>query len=348
MKHKLLIPLLIMATSVCSAASYTVDKQLRQRFDNVSTAGEMDINSKYGNVNVSQWDRPYAEVTVDISATARNEADARRLLDRITVSFREQGASAYASTEIKSGNGGKNENFEITYQVNIPAGMKMVLDVKYGNVRMGELDGKLDAEIKYGNINVDELKSKDNYVGIKYGNITVANAPRLELDMGYGNLSAGNLGILEINSKYSNIKAGYIGGLDIEGSSYDNYNIGEAVSVRASAGSSELKLGVLHKSLYLPGVKYGNVNVDKVLPGFEQIVVNASYSGVKIAFAEPVFGYELNSRYGSISIKDMDAVNRVEMNGDTSVERTGNAGGYSGNPNVKISVSYGNIELRGR
>ncbi|MCD8173357.1 MAG: DUF4097 domain-containing protein [Alistipes sp.] len=343
MKNILITPLLLLVSAL-GARGAELEKTINQRFERATTAGSMNIDASYSDINVIQWDRAYAEITVTVTAKARNAQNAQRLLDAIDVRFTETGNSASAKTDIRN-SGGRNENFEITFDVSIPAGMKFEVDCKYGNVRLGDHDGDLDATVKYDNLNTGNLSSRSNHIDVKYGNVSLADAQEANLTLGYGNFTGGAIARMVADTKYSNVKADYIGELDLRGSGYDKYEIGEAVTVHSRSGSSDMWIGKLHKKITLPGVKYGNVEIDRVEAGFEFIEITASYSNVRIRFADASFEYELKSKYGRLSVDGIQATTRRQITDQSYSEMIGTAG--SGGPTVKVTANYGNVQLWG-
>ncbi|MCC8020344.1 MAG: DUF4097 domain-containing protein [Rikenellaceae bacterium] len=336
-------PLLLLFCAL-TAHGAELEKTLNHRFDRATAAGTMSIDASYSDINVIQWNRAYAEVTVTVTAKARNTQNAQRMLDAIDVLFSETGNSASARTDIRN-TSSRNDSYEIRFDVSIPAGMKFEVDCKYGNVRLDDHDGDLDATLKYGNLVTGHLASSDNLIDVKYGNVTVSDAQDVQLTLGYGNFSGGTIEALDADTKYSNIRADYVGTLYLSGSRYDKYEIGEAVTVDAPSGSSDMRIRKLYKSIRLSGAKYGNVVIDRVEAGFESIEITASYSNVKIKFADPSFDYELKAKYGRLSLSDMEATTRRQITDHSYSEMVGTAG--SGGPTVEVTASYGNVQLSG-
>ncbi|MCD8073296.1 MAG: hypothetical protein LUE10_09110, partial [Alistipes sp.] len=329
MKNFLILSAISLALSLTAYGSVTETKVITHRFQNEGAASKMSVDSRYGNVNVTQADQDYIDVRVEIKATARKKEDAYRVLSDINVSFSGKGTSCSAVTSIRSRRSG--QSFEIIYTVTIPRGAAFNVKNIYGNVSAGSLDGTFTADIKYGNINAGELNGSGNRIDVKYGNVTLENTPQLTVSMAYGNLKAINIANLSIDTKYSNMSFAYVGMCKISGSAYDTYNIEKVHTISSSSGTSGINIGTLIKSINLPSVKYGNVTIKKVEPGFDKIYINSAYAKVRIDFVQPSFWYELYAKYGNVRLDDLQHQNKSELRGYTDVKLEGSAGGGTEN-----------------
>ncbi|MCC8035238.1 MAG: hypothetical protein LIO77_04800 [Rikenellaceae bacterium] len=343
MKKFLIFSIVALTFSSTLYGSVTERKVISHRFPNEGAASKLSVDSQYGNVNVTQANQDYIDVRVEIKATARKKEDAQRVLNNIEISFSGRGTSCQAATRLKSDRRG-NTNFEIEYTVTLPKGASLDVVNKYGNISAGSLDGRFTADVKYGNINAGELNGSGNKIDIKYGNVSLDNTPQLQLVMGYGNFKAINIADLACNTKYSNINIGYVGNCRISGSAYDNYNIDKVHTLKSSSGTSGITIGTLIKSINLPSVKYGNVTIKKVEPGFENININSAYAAVRIDFENPSFQYELYAKYGNVRLDDLQHQNKTELRGYTDVKLEGITGGGT-DRKIKVTSSYGDVIL---
>lgn len=350
-KTVIILPLILLISVWGLQARNGSEKHISHTFHNLKSDGTISIDTHYTQVRIDYWDRNYAEVTVDVKVTDTNDARAQRMLDNINVDFTESGGNGFIKTSVKFENSnGRGHSFEIHCTVNVPRGMALNVKNRYGNVDAGDIDGKLSANIKYGNLSAGQVSAAAGSIDIQYGNVDIGGAPQLRLSIAYGNFNAEKIDLLTVSSKYSTLNIAKVDALQIQGSAYDTYKLREATTVDARSGTAGITIGKLHKSIYLPGVKYGNVVIDQVMQGFESIEIKAAYSSVKVGFdTSSAFGYDLRTRYGSISVVGLNSVNRIyKSDPGRSAEFIGGVNGYSGSKTaVTVSVSYGNIEFRG-
>ena len=79
---------LIITTILCSGyTSYTQEiltKNIKKTFD-ITNAGELLVDNKYGNISFTGWDKNKVAVTIDIKVTHKKKETAKTLLERIKV-----------------------------------------------------------------------------------------------------------------------------------------------------------------------------------------------------------------------------------------------------------------------
>lgn len=367
------------------ANNYEAKRTITKSFE--ATKGyTLLVEHKYGNINVQTWSKNevYFEIKMIITSSTQKKAD--ELLSNIDVKFEQMGKQIKAQTVFQNNLQCNNCGMTLEYSIMVPKGMDYIFDNKYGNILLGDADGNTDITVKYGNLFVKNFLGDNNIINVKYGNFECENSINNHannIDVKYGSVKinkltgnknvlnigyAGNIEIketndLEIDVKYSKLNIGTANELKIESgytntsitkvkklnlsSKYENYNIGEIDELNAEYAYTNVSIGKLNKVLKISEIKYGKLNIDDVLPTFELINVDASYTNVKIRF-DPKASYnvDLYTKYSTIEVPSGSKTNRTEPD-KNSIQVKGIVGNNSSpKANVNITNKYNGIYLK--
>lgn len=315
----------------------------------------LEINNRYGDVNISSWDKNQIVIDVKVTVELPNKERAEKLLGYIDVQFTENGNLIMARTVIDdkfsfSGWGGESKKFSIDYNVKMPAGTALTLSNRYGNTKINELTGLVNLDIKYGNLSAGKLTRENekpwSSLNLAYGKGTIDEAGWMTLNIRYtGNLDITKSTALLLDSKYSKLSLGETSSVVGE-SKYDNIRIGSIRNLDLDNGYSDVKIGTLTTKLRYEG-SYGSFSVENIPADFESIDLETRYMGVKLGIAENA-SYELDShvRYGGLKYNEDNFKFERRIIENNSTEIAGVVGkDESPKSKVKVVASYGSVRL---
>ena len=315
----------------------------------------MEINNRYGEVNISSWEKNQIVIDVNVTVELPNKEKAEKLIGHIDVQFSENGNTILAKTVIDdkfsfSGWGGDSKKFSIDFNVKMPAGTALTLSNRYGNTKINELTGLVNLDIKYGNLTAGKLTRENekpwSSLNLAYGKGTIDETGWMTLNLRYtGNLEITKSTALLIDSKYSKLSLGETSSVVGE-SKYDNIRIVSIKNLDLDNGYSDVNIGTLATKLRYEG-SYGSFSIESIPAEFESIDVASRYMGVKLGIAENA-SYELDShiRYGGLKYNEdnFKADRRIIENNSTEI--AGIVGKQdSPSAKVKIEASYGSVRL---
>ncbi len=338
--------------------TYCQDSKAKKEYNKeyeVSSLTKLEIQNKFGNVDVNNWDRNTISINVEILAEAGSRERSMRILDGINIDFSVQNNTIKAITNFNSDinrgvldnmNQG-NKQIEVNYTVNMPSDVPLNLYNKYGNIFINELLSTSNIEIKYGKIKINRFMHPDNKpmssLTMAYSNGTMEECRWLKLDIKYSKLEITKSRALIIMSKYSKI---YIdeGSSIVSESKYDTYVIGKLANFVTSSGYSNFKFDEVTKKIIVE-TAYSDLKANYIPAGFEEIRIENKYGNYRLGFdAEASYRIEGEAKYAKIIFPDNNRVNTVNENNEMRVE------GIIGNdaqPSSKVNIStkYGNIRL---
>jgi hypothetical protein len=161
--------ILLVMTLVFPAKTYAKDarpynKTIKREFE-IHPEGTTSLVNKYGRMDIKTWDKNRVKVEVRIQVKASSESSAQKVFDRIDINFTNSEKLVKAVTFIepkrKTWWGGKRSreklDYSINYEVYLPSTNKLQLHHRYGEVFVGDMEGKVDLIIKYANLKVESV-----------------------------------------------------------------------------------------------------------------------------------------------------------------------------------------------
>lgn len=309
----------------------------------VNSNAELRINNKYGNVNLSTWDKNQIEFHIEIKVDGKNAEKVRERINGITVEFNANSNLVSAETIIKSIKNSNNTNITIHYFVKLPKSNSIDITNKYGNISLDALKGSSAINLSYGNMNFGKLENPLNTLDLDY--VTSAQIDFVKsanVTMDYSKINLGKSEVINLNADYSDVNISEIGDL-VANMDYGNLFIENGGSVSSVTDYSNIKIGTIHKSFVYSG-SYGSIAINQVKKGFNKISIGADYSDVSIGIDSGA-SYTItgNFKYGGLDFPShVNMSKQIEKSVVKSYE--GKAG--NGAAEVLINMNYGSAKIR--
>jgi hypothetical protein len=328
--------------------SKTVQKEF-----SVSANNSLEINNKYGDVHIQNWDQNSFKIVVKITVDVKDKKQADQLLEMLNIVFVQEGDRISATTKISEdfgkshgwfGNSGKK--FSINYTVNMPKNNQLKVSNKYGSIFIDEMRGLVDIDLKYGDMNINKLTRGDekpmNQINIAYAKANITECNWLKLQVSYSKIDIDRSKALILVSKYSKGHLGRTSSL-VGDNSYDNYQLSDLANLVIDGKYSNFQINSIAKKINV-NIKYTDIKVNMVPKSFENIEVNNQYGKVNIGI-EPGASYRLDgtAKYTNIDYPSDNArLNRISENTRLTVNGTI---GNDPKASVKVNTEYGGVKL---
>lgn len=301
------------------------------------------IENRYGDVHIESWNKKQAKIEVVVLVKNKRREKADKVFETVEIIFGQNENEVSATTEL---NGAlSNVDFEINYNVKMPATTDLTLLNKYGSVYADKLLGYTDLTVKYGAFKINTIKSpaeKNSQLFFAYSKGSVQNADNLSVGIKYSSFDLGQVDKLLMVSKYSKINIENVKKLKVE-SSYDTpFGVGTVDDMEGIAKYSNLEIKQLNTKLELDA-KYSDINIVQTSADFSNIKMEIKYGKAKLSIS-PKASYNLDAllEYGSIHFPESEKIKYIK---DDFEERiTGTVGE---NPRAKVFIrsKYANIDL---
>lgn len=323
---------------------------------------KINLSNQYGSITIRTWDRNEIKVDADLSAYAKTENEAQRLLDDVSISANKIGDLVSYKTEMVSKNRSWGSNVKngktiwrrevkINYTVYMPVVNALTASQQYGNILMGDFSGPTAIKIQYGNLTAGNLNNVNNYLSIQYGKGDIKNMGGADIKHQYGNgLTIGTISnTLNLNAQYTAVKIAAVKGA---GTVKHQYGAGTTIGtvtgdLNVNTQYCTIKIGNLQGNL-ISKAQYGTVIIDGI-EADRHLDIDAQYTSVNLSFAQNYNSdFSISTSYGSFKY-GANVTARIlgdgEKNNSSSKKYAGQIG-KGGLSRVIVKSSYGAVTFK--
>jgi len=316
---------------------------------------ELEISNKHGDVVVENWDKDSISVHIEIRVESDKLKRVQDLLDNIDVHISESSDYLSISTEWGTDAVGVKmdimrmigkQSVSVDYFVKVPQGIEIEIDNRFGNVLLGDVDGKLKLDVAYGNINARNVKNGKKIV-IQYGKLKIKNIEEADIKANFSDVYIDKAIELDLDCSSSDVELEEIKKLNLKSRGGD-IEIEEVEELIIFSKLSDIEIEELTKSIS-GSVKYGSFEVEKIVSSFSGITLNAGYIDVELTFESAVaFNYNVLLEAGKSFLIPSDGNTldketedkKEEMHRYEGVFATIPIGGKPASVNITSKASY--------
>ena len=318
----------------------------------VHSNATVDIDNKYGDINITTWNKNRVEITVVITVKGSNEDTVERRLRSIDVEFNATSDWVSAKTIIKKNRrswsfwgSNRNSSFQITYFIKMPVTNNVVLDNDYGSIVLNELNGSADINCDYGKITIGELNHKDNVINLDYCSRSTINFMKSGIiDVDYSKLTVDKTATVKVNSDYSTLHFNNANTITFN-SDYGSITIENADNITGNTDYVSVRLGTISKNLNLKA-DYGSIRIKEIAKGFENIDITGKYTSIKIGTsAHNSFDFILDLSYAGFKYNKDHVDLRKDIQKSSKKHFEGSYGKGTSSSKLTIKSQYGSVSL---
>jgi hypothetical protein len=314
LKYKILtLAALMLATMAANAGMIEKKRMVRKSFA-VNKNTSVELNSKYGTINVSNWDKDSVAFRIEIIGKSNSEGFSQEMIEDTEVRFSANDAFIVMNTEFKdegaqlvttlnkvtkSLGGGSKSEVLVNINVMIPEWCSIDVEHKFGDVIMSSRSSKVIVNTSYCDVKMGELTGYTD-LNVKFGDLNIQTVKRLNLDCEYADVVIFKAENADIDSKGSKLNIHEIGKLRAR-TKRDDFTIYKAGSVNADGSYSDVVITDLSGSINFNG-KFGDITVHNVEATFTQITMNCERSNANLSFDSSCnFSLDLNLEMGDLT-----------------------------------------------
>lgn len=284
----------LMPGNFVSAQDPTSKSSVRRSFP-VTMETTLEIENKYGKIQLATWDKDSVAIEVDIFLTESSSSKLRKLKEDIQIDFTGTREYIVAKTVIESESGrlaselksigntisGSNKRVEINYMVHLPSHVDVVLNNKFGDIYTDDLDGQADITLSNGVLMANRL-SGNATLSLSFANGMIKSLGSANLKLSYSDLVLNEVSQLDLVSKSSRLNVDSVNVLRID-SRRDKLYFKHVEFFYGSSNFTQVWVyDFLRESdLYM---KYGELTIEHVLPDFSKIYVESDYTDLSLYF----------------------------------------------------------------
>ena len=215
-----------------------------------------------------------------ITVTARNQEDADRQFEQISIDFTNSASAVSAVTNFDGRRGGGKGVTSIDYSINLPVTVNLDVTNKFGDIYLNELQGKCKVNLGYGNFDANKLLNSDNLIDIKFSKASVNWMKGTVAYLKYSEMKVGYSGSMLLDTKFSDLNAEKIIVLkfNFEGG---RMSIDNCSAIEGKSKFSDLDIRYVEQSLVLD-IQYGSCNVREMPATFSTVNIRNKYGNVSV------------------------------------------------------------------
>ncbi len=293
---RLLLLLALLTGTAVSAQDHKSKLNLSREFP-VTRETTLEIQNKYGKIQVVSWEKDLVQIDVEIRVSESSEAKLKKLKDDISIDFTGTKSYIIAKSKFKSESkrlaselksvshtlSGSNKKVEINYLVSMPAYMDLVLTNKFGDIYMDDHSGEIEIKLSNGAIKANRLDGNAN-ISLNFANGMINSLGSATLSLSYSDLTLGDAGQLDMTSKSSKLNADSVNVLKIH-SRRDKLFFQRVEYLYGNSSFSEVWIYDFIRESDL-SMKYGKLTIEHIMPAFSKIYVKSEFTDLTLLFDE--------------------------------------------------------------
>jgi len=313
----------------------------------------VDIDNKYGNINITTWNQNSVEITVVITVKGDDLSTVEKKLRGIDVDFNATSDLVSAKTKFNNSSSSwsfwgnsKNTNYTINYTIKMPASNNVKLNNDYGNILISEINGTADVNCDYGKLTLGDLNNSNNNINIDYSNGSTINFMKSgSINADYSKLTIDKTDEVKINSDYSNINIGTANTVTYN-ADYGSLSVDDANNITGNSNYVSIHLGIISKNLNI-NADYGSIKIIELARGFNKAEITSEYTGITIGTRPSNnFNFIINLQYSGFRYNDDNLVLFKSIEKESKKYYEGTYGKGKSNATLIIKSQYGGVNLK--
>ncbi len=345
------------------AQDYTDSRSVGRVFP-ASRETTLEVENKYGKIQVITWQKDSVAVEVDLFFSESSSSKLRKLKEDVSIDFSRTNNYILVKTVIESESGliarelrnvtstltGTNKRMEINYTVRVPEYLDVALTNKFGDIFMDDLEGRIDLSLSNGVLKANRL-SGNSSIALSFANGMIKSLGSCTMELSYSDLVLEEVSQLDLDSKSSKLNVDSVNVVKIN-SRRDKLYFKRAEYLYGNGNFSQVWVyDFLRESdLYM---KYGELTIEHVMPGFTKIYVESDYTDVTL-YTDPGSSYVfdvLHHEKSMLRIPDEAMVQEDSFDGKEHFKTRGYVGKSDQAGQGKITIdalqkSFINISIK--
>ena len=351
---------LLLISSIAAGGQSVSEKRTFTKSMPASKGTRLEVRNKYGDVQVTSWNRDSVYIMAEVEAFAPNRSRLYKMFDGIRIDMEEAGPVLTAETRFDQSIAMLLESFKdltkniidynskvkINYFINAPVFIDIKVDNQFGDVLMENNTGEVSVNLSNGSFKANRLNTLRDLT-MTFGKAEITAASEAKMNVTFSEVIIDDVSGLDINSTSTKFNIKKAGKINVE-SRRDKFFLGNAEELTGTSYFTDYKAEQLEKGADIT-VKYGSLDIFSVPARFEKIDIRSTYTDITIEF-EPSASYAFEIRHTNafVAIPDRNSRSKKEeINSDRKEYLlTGTVGNNPGSRMVRIEATRGNIYLK--
>lgn len=290
----LIINLLIVANILATDGNNFDDTKVIKKIFKSTSDFELDVTNKHGKISINTWDKDSVSIEVKIKVEASKIERLESILSNINIDFNSHSDYLSVTTEWNdAGRGIRNDilkifgeqSVSVDYDIKVPSDITIEINNKYGNISMGNFDGKLKLEVSHGDINVRNLTHL-KYIKLKYGKLKAKKIDQGDIYSRFSKVRIDEVDKIDLDCASSKIEIEKANRVVMKSLS-DEIEFEKINYLQITASFSDIEIEEL-KSTIKGSIKHGDLDIDLIYDDFSEISLNGQHTDIDFNFSPSI------------------------------------------------------------
>lgn len=310
--YKKVVLLALMALSFSMYSQETLTKKIEKTME-MTNAGELSLNNKYGSISVNGWEHNSIEITINIKVTNKKKDNAKNLLDRINTEIKTAGDYISITSEFSDKNTSifsryfnkvnpfdfDKSNVEINYTINLPINVEIDVTNKFGDVILENWTGKLKANVQHGDLWINDAITNAN-IDMKFGKLRTKSITYGSVSLKNGNIDIEESKDLLLKTSGSTIVIDKVSDLELV-SSKDEITIEHVGKIHGDLMFSKAQINNIDSDINLT-MKVAELKVSKIIQPDAVVNIEQESSEINLNISGLAFKFDATLEEGLLRL----------------------------------------------
>lgn len=290
-------------------------KDIKHVFENIKRGDKLEVSNCFGDVEFRLHNKDEIRAVINVKVTAKSDAAASRLLNRIDVSAyveRSWSAATYSLKNSFTGGTENETNIEVNWVVYIPKDLIAIkVKNKFGNVGIDKYSLPFEASVQYGNFTAGSLlhnNPRDVSIDVQFGNLNIDRAVAICAGVRFGEVQLGSVDYLNLALHHSEFSVAEVNTSIISVMEHSTAQIKSVGSVKTGGIShTTMNIEALKRKLEITQCLHSDVTVS--VPSakvFEGVKIKADFTPVRLLLPRNIVAQcRLSANMGNIDVSDV-------------------------------------------
>ncbi|HPA86984.1 MAG TPA: hypothetical protein PK106_04260 [Bacteroidales bacterium] len=347
---------------VCFLAETSAQESIGKRnYSRTLPAGReirLEVNNRYGNIRIDNWDSDSVMISATVEATAPDRAKMEKMLDGIDIDVYEEGTSVVAETlfdnearillETFKGFTGNiinyNSSLEIDYEIKLPVRADIKIRNQFGDVIMGNNTGNVSVNLSNGNFSAASL-NRISDLSLDFGEAEIESLKSGKIITSFSKFRIAVCEDLSVSSTSSDFDLGKVKDLDVN-SRRDKFYIDNLQGIKGSSYFSEYYVEDMEGEADIT-LRFGQFEAERIRNMGNQNFVTTNCDLSLDFDPSESFGFEIRHTNAFVVVADRLRSERKTLDAERKEYLTsGMTGTRQGINELMIDATRGNIHLK--
>ena len=336
--YKKITPIVILLLSFSMHSQEVLTKTINEIYE-MTHAGELHLDNKYGNITINGWEENDISIKIDIKVTNKKKENAKALLDRIVANIKTANDFVSITSEISEKNTSlfsryfnkvnpfdfDKSNVEINYTIYLPINAEIDITNKFGDVIIDNWTGKLKANVEHGDLWINDAINNAR-IDMKFGKLRSKSIAYGTISLKNGDVDIKSSKNLLLKTSGTKIEIDQVIDLEII-SSKDEIIIQKVGKIRGELNFSNAQIEHVEKKINL-SLKVAELRIVKINEPDAYVSINQESSDININITGLSFKFNATLEQGLLRLPK--AFYNVENNMIDKSKRIREIGGAYG------------------